>query len=181
MEKIAFHTGLKTTYCSVLISIQQSDNQPQNLWVCNVNLPLHKTLTWLLFLYISESTCCHDNPCQDFPSCMGGSEVVGQLTELIHHETRDGISQNLESHTGTDRNTTWAVSTHARTKIVSDMSAYKARLMLSSPGARCTCHSVCIQLQTRVRALKRQQVKVGWPPKVFLTFKQCCLSLEQQL
>lgn len=55
------------------------------------------------------------------------------------------------------------------------------RLLLSSPGTPCTCHNVRIQLQTRVEAQIRQQVKLGWPPEVYLTvFKQFCLSLAWQ-
>ena len=128
------------------------------------------------------STCCHDDSCEDFPSCMGGGEVVCQLTELIHHQARDGISQNLELHTHTCTRTHTHTHTHTHTcapphkdELVSDMSAYKARLMLSSPGAPCTCHSARIQLQTRARALKRQQVKLGWPPEVYLTVFQATL------
>lgn len=31
---------------------------------------------------------------------MGGGEVVCELAEFIHHQARDGISQNLKPHTG---------------------------------------------------------------------------------
>lgn len=47
-----------------------------------------------------KSTCCHDDSSQDFPSCMGGGEVVSELAEFIHHQARDGISQNLKSQAG---------------------------------------------------------------------------------
>jgi len=46
-------------------------------------------------------TRCHDDSCQDFPSCMGGGEVFCQLTELIHHQARHCICQNLDTHTHT--------------------------------------------------------------------------------
>lgn len=49
----------------------------------------------------STLTCCHDDACQHFSPCMRGRKVVCQLTELIHNQTRDRISQNLELHTRT--------------------------------------------------------------------------------
>lgn len=49
----------------------------------------------------STLTCCHDDACQHFSPCMRGRKVVCQLTELIHNQARDRISQNLELHTRT--------------------------------------------------------------------------------
>lgn len=46
----------------------------------------------------AKRTCCHDNPCQDFPPCMGGCKVVSQLTELVHHQTGDCVGENLRHH-----------------------------------------------------------------------------------
>lgn len=106
-------------------------------------------------------------PARTFRRAWG--EVKFSVSSLNLSTTRrETASARTWNHTQTDacRNTTGRhvhTQTHKH-ELVSDMSAYKARLMLSSPGARCTCHSVCIQLQTRVRALKRQQVKLGWPP-----------------
>lgn len=49
----------------------------------------------------STLTCCHDDACQHFSPCVRGRKVVCQLTELIHNQARDRISQNLELHTRT--------------------------------------------------------------------------------
>lgn len=44
---------------------------------------------------IQNSTCCHDNTSQNFPSCVWRREVVSELAEFVHYQTRDGICKNL--------------------------------------------------------------------------------------
>lgn len=119
-------------------------------------------------------------PARTFRRAWG--EVKLSVSSLNLSTTRrETASARTWNHVRTDTDTQQEdTHTHARTQPhkhepVSDMSAYKARLILSSPRAPCTCHSVRIQLQTRVRALRRQQVKLGWPPEVYLTVFQARL------
>ena len=49
--------------------------------------PKHETQT--------DITRCHDDASQNFPPGVGRREVVRQLAELVHDETRDGVRQNL--------------------------------------------------------------------------------------
>lgn len=83
-----------------------------------------------------KSTCCHDDSRQDFPSCMGRGKVVCELTEFIHHQARDSISQNLETHAGVYRRK------HGHTK-QSSCQTCQLHLLLVSQGAQCTCQRVC--------------------------------------
>lgn len=98
---------------------------------------------------------------------MGGGEVVCQLTELIHHQARDSISQNLESHTQT------CMQTHKH-YLVSDMSTYKASYVIFPYNtmylSRCS-HSA----PNKSQSVKQQQVKLGWPPEEYLTVFQATL------
>lgn len=50
---------------------------------------------------------------------MGGGKVVCELTEFIHHQARDGISQNLKTHAGVYTRK----HGHTKTELVSDMRA----------------------------------------------------------
>lgn len=68
-----------------------------------------------------KPTCCHDDSRQDFPSRMRRAKVVCELTEFVHHQTRDGISQNLKTHTGVY--TRKHGHTHTHTKLLSEASA----------------------------------------------------------
>lgn len=69
----------------------------------------------------SKPTCCHDDSRQDFPSRMRRAKVVCELTEFVHHQTRDGISQNLKTHTGVY--TRKHGHTHTNTKLLLETSA----------------------------------------------------------
>lgn len=114
-----------------------------------------------------ECTCCHDDSCEDFPSCMGGGEVVCQLTELIHHQAGHGISQNLESNTQTH------MQAH-RHKLVSDTSTYKASYVIF-PWNTMFLSQSSHSAPNKSQSMKRQQVKLGWPPEVYLTVFQATL------
>lgn len=144
------------------MSIQHPVNMPSAVfvvscffWAYNHKIPSDDALkqpllcTNVPIISSSTLTCCHDDACQHFSPCVRGRKVVCQLTELIHNQARDRISQNLELHTRTHTHTkadrTTGSHAHMQThkhELVSDMSAYKACLMLSSPRALCTCHSV---------------------------------------
>lgn len=50
---------------------------------------------------------------------MGRGKVVCELTEFIHHQARDGISQNLKTHAGVYTGT----HGHTKRKLLSDLSA----------------------------------------------------------
>lgn len=129
-------------------------------------------LHWEMFGYLSaeklpEWTCCHDDSCKDFPPCMGGGEVVCQLTELIHHQAGHSISQNLESNTQT------RTRAH-RHKLVSDTSTYKAPYVIF-PWNTMYLSQSSHSAPNKSQSMKRQQVKLGWPPEVYLTVSQATL------
>lgn len=98
-----------------------------------------------------ESTCCHDDSCQDFPPCMGRGKVVCELTEFIHHQAGDGISQNLKTHAGVYTRKRG----HTKTKLLSDMSASSAK------------ESV-------------QHVKPGWTPDTEVLLKNDAVSANHE-
>lgn len=96
------------------MSIQHPVNMPSAVfvvscffWAYNHKIPSDDALkqpllcTNVPIISSSTLTCCHDDACQHFSPCVRGRKVVCQLTELIHNQARDRISQNLELHTRT--------------------------------------------------------------------------------
>lgn len=111
----------------------------------HLEFPLHNTWKQAVSLtcFGCKSTCCHDNSCQDFPSCMGGGKVVCELTEFIHHQARDGISQNLKSHTGVYTCAHTKKKTHGDRQRQSWCQTCQLHLLLFSQGTQCTCQRAC--------------------------------------
>lgn len=90
-----------------------------------------------------QSTCCHDDSCQDFPPRMGRGKVVCELTEFIHHQARDGVSQNLQTHGRAFlRWKTWKTHKHK--------APVRLHLLLVSRRTRCTCQKVCSTTEARL-------------------------------
>ncbi len=60
-----------------------------------VSEPLGGRMVLFLKHHIQNSTCCHDNTSQNFPPCVWRREVVSELAEFVHYQTRNGIGKNL--------------------------------------------------------------------------------------